>query len=130
MWRPLVGAGAVIGLALASLVLSKVVRDRGAAGYLPRRLASALGGLAFLAAVVFLEVKLALALLGAITAALVVLKLVVRRGPRRGRRQRSIQPLERGHFRSSRDGIAGGGVGIAGQQVDRAGTGGFYGLWR
>ncbi len=69
---------AVIALALGGLVLSNVVHDRGAAG-LSRRIAPAMGGAAYLSAVLWLELPAAMAVLGGLTIIVVTLRLGFRR---------------------------------------------------
>jgi hypothetical protein len=67
--------GGVAGLALGGLGISNLLHDRGAAGTLGRRVASALGGAAYLVAVLLLNVTTAMAVLGGLTLLVIVLRL-------------------------------------------------------
>ncbi len=75
MLRQVLVSSSVVGLALASLVVSNVLHDRRVAGVLSRRLASAIGGLAFLVATLFLDMPVGLAVLGGLTILIVALRL-------------------------------------------------------
>jgi hypothetical protein len=67
MVKQICGSMAVVALALGALILANFLRDRGAAPWVPRRLAAALGGATFLAAVLWLEAGTAIGVLGALT---------------------------------------------------------------
>ncbi len=84
-------AGAVVGLALAGLIISNLLHDRGTAGPLSRRIASAVGGVAYLVAVFWLDVRAAIAVLGTLTLLIITLRLGFRRGLRGVRGSRSSQ---------------------------------------
>jgi hypothetical protein len=76
MWQQTCAAGGVVGLALAGLIGSKVMCGRRFPAFWARRAASALGGLAYLIAVLWMEVAVALAVLGALTLLILLLRLV------------------------------------------------------
>jgi dolichol kinase len=75
MLRQVLVSSSVVGLAIAILAISNVLHDRKAAGVLSRRLASAIGGLAFLVAALFLDMPVGLAVLGGLTVLIIVLRL-------------------------------------------------------
>jgi hypothetical protein len=72
----------VVALALAGLVGSNLMYDRGWDSALSRRLASTLGGAAFLVAVLWLHAWLAIVMSAALTALIVALRFGFRRGLR------------------------------------------------
>lgn len=84
-------SGAVVGLAIVSLMVSNLLHDRGAGGHLSRRLASALGGLAYLAATLWLDIQTAIAVLGSLTFLIITLRLGFRRWLRGVKGNRSSQ---------------------------------------
>ena len=75
MLRQVLVSSSVVGLAIASLVISNALHDRKAAGVLSRRLSSAIGGLAFLVTAMFLDMPVGLAVLGGLTVLIIVLRL-------------------------------------------------------
>ncbi len=75
MWQQTCAVGGVVGLALAGLIGSKVMRARRVPGFWARRAASSLGGLAYLVAVLCLDVSVALSVLGALTLLILVLRI-------------------------------------------------------
>ena len=76
----------IIVLSLCGLVGANLLYDRGAPDSLPRRVAHALGGAAFLLAVLWLEAWTAVALSGALALSVVALRLGYPRGLRGLRR--------------------------------------------
>ena len=74
--------GGVIGLALASVVISNLLRDRGLDSSLSRCFAGALGGAAFLAAVSWLDQWMAILVSGAMTLLILALRLKFPKGLR------------------------------------------------
>ena len=76
------GIGGIVTLALAGLVASNVLYDRGAPSSLFRYVAPILGGVAFLVAVLWLDAWTAAALSGVLTVFILVLRLGFRRGLR------------------------------------------------
>ena len=72
----------VVALALAGLVASNVMYDRGVPSSMSRYVAPLLGGLAFLAAVLWLEAWTATALSGVLAIGILALRLGFRRGLR------------------------------------------------
>lgn len=82
MLNQIYAAGAVVALALAGLAVSNLLHDRGLDSSLSRCVAAALGGAAFLIAVLWLEPWTAVALTGALSLFIVVLRLGFRRGLR------------------------------------------------
>lgn len=78
MWQETCAVGGVVGLALAGLIGSKVMRGRRVPAFWARRAASALGGLAYLIAVLWLDVAIALAVLGALTFLILILRITGR----------------------------------------------------
>lgn len=73
---------AVAALALAGLVISNALVDRGVPSAVSRCVASVLGGVAFLVAVLWLDAWTAVALSGVLTLFILVLRLRFRRGLR------------------------------------------------
>ena len=73
MEAALLGAGSITALSVSGLMLTNVLRDRGVDASTCRRLAAILGGVAYLAAVLFLEAWTAVAV--AMTMAVLVLAL-------------------------------------------------------
>ena len=73
---------AVAGLAAAGIGVSNLLRDRGVDASRSRCLAAAMGGLAFLAAVLWLPPWAAVAVTGALTLLIAILRLGFRRGLR------------------------------------------------
>jgi hypothetical protein len=71
--------GAVLALALGGLGASNLMHDSGAMRPFGRRVASAFGGLAYLVAVLWLDMRSAMAVLVALTLLVVVLGLSARR---------------------------------------------------
>ncbi len=74
--------GGIVSLALAGLVVSNVLYDRGVPSSVSRCVASALGGAAFLVAVLWLDAWTAVTLSGVLTLFILVLRLGFRRGLR------------------------------------------------
>lgn len=72
----------IVTLALAGLVASNVLYDRGVPNSVSRCVASALGGAAFLVAVLWLAAWTAIALSGVLTLCILILRLGFRRGLR------------------------------------------------
>ncbi|MBI4202525.1 MAG: hypothetical protein HY532_05370 [Chloroflexi bacterium] len=72
----------VVALALAGLVVSNVLYDRGVPSSVSRCIASALGGVAILVAVLWLDAWTAIALSGVLALFILVLRLGFRRGLR------------------------------------------------
>ena len=75
MWQETCAVGGVVGLAMAGLIGSKVMRARQVPGFWARRAASAAGGLAYLIAVLWLDVAVALVVLGALTLLVLLLRI-------------------------------------------------------
>ncbi len=69
--------GGVVTLAFGGLAISNALHDQPAREHLGRRLASALGGAAYLVAVLFLSARSAMAVLGGLTLLIVVLRLAL-----------------------------------------------------
>jgi len=82
---------AVIGLALAGLVISNLLHDRGLDSSVSRCLSAALGGVAFLGAVTWLDSWTAVWVSGALTLVILALRLGFRRGLRGTNGKRSDQ---------------------------------------
>ena len=78
-------ASAVLALALAGLAASNILYDRGMPCAVSRCMASALGGAAFLVAVLWLDAWTAIALSSILTLFILVLRLGFRRGLRGAR---------------------------------------------
>jgi hypothetical protein len=78
-------ASAVVALALAGLVVSNLLYDRGVDSSLSRCVAAALGGAAFLVAVLWLNTWMAIALSSILTLFILVLRMGFRRGLRGAR---------------------------------------------
>jgi len=74
MLRYVFAIGAVVALALGGVILSNLVHDRGAAG-VSRRIAPVMGGAAYLAAIMWLDLPTAASVLGALTLLVVTLRL-------------------------------------------------------
>ena len=72
----------VVTVALGGLIVSNLLVDRGLDASFARRVPGALGGLAFLIAVLWLDPRIAVALSGALTLAMLSLRLGFRRGLR------------------------------------------------
>ena len=70
---------AVVALALAGLVISNALVDRGVSNSISRCIASAVGGVAYLAAVLWLDTWTAVVLSGALALFILVLRLGFRR---------------------------------------------------
>lgn len=82
MWYQAYAASAIGLLALAGLVASNVMFDRGVDPSLSRRVPGAVGGVAFLVAVLWLDPWAAAAVSGVLTLFVLVLRLGFRRGLR------------------------------------------------
>ena len=76
---------AVLALALSGLLVSNVLYDRGMPNSVSRCIASALGGAAFLVAVLWLDTYTAITLSGAMTLFILAVRLGFRRGLRGSR---------------------------------------------
>ena len=75
MLQQILASVGVIALAVAGLIVSNIMSRSEAAGRWARRLASALGGAAFLAAVLWLDVLAAIVVLTALTVLIVTLRI-------------------------------------------------------
>jgi hypothetical protein len=89
MWHQVSSISGVTVIAFTGLAASNLLNDRGVDNSISRCLAGALGGVSFLAAVLWLDPWTAVALMGALTLLIVVLRLGFRRGLRgaRGKQQ-------------------------------------------
>ncbi len=74
MFRYVFASSMVVALALGGVILSNVAHDRGAAG-VSRRIAPAIGGAAYLTAIMWLDLPVAASVLGALTLLVVTLRL-------------------------------------------------------
>jgi dolichol kinase len=84
-------AGGVVALAITGLVGSNFLYDLGVPGPLARRVAPILGGVAYLVAILWLDVQTAVGVAGALTLSIIVLRLGFRRGLRGVKGSRSSQ---------------------------------------
>ncbi len=75
-------SGAVAAIALGGLASANFLHDRGLPHWVARRTAAVLGGLAFLAAVAWLQVWIAVAVVGSLTILIAAVRLGFRRGLR------------------------------------------------
>jgi hypothetical protein len=82
MWVQLLATGAVVALAIAGLAIANLLHDRGVDSSVSRCLAAAIGGAAFLAAVLWLNPWTAVVVTGTMTLFIVTLRLGFRRGLR------------------------------------------------
>ena len=84
-------AGGVVALAITGLVGSNFLYDQGVPGPLARRVAPILGGVAYLVAVLWLDVRTAVTVAVALTLFIIILRLGFRRGLRGVKGSRSSQ---------------------------------------
>lgn len=85
----IIAAGGVVLTVVAGLVIANLLHDRGVNSSISRCLSAVVGGVAFLEAVLWLDVRTAVGVTGALTLAIIVLRLGFHRGLRgsNGRRQ-------------------------------------------
>ncbi len=91
MLQQALALGGITTLALAGLVASNIMYDRGVPNSVSRSFAPLIGGLAFLATVLWLDAWMAIALSGALSLFILALRLGFRRGLRGVRGDRPTQ---------------------------------------